>query len=45
MAGEVAGWEGRRAFGECRPGVAGVEDKGVLNALLDILLAASFATV
>jgi hypothetical protein len=45
MTGEVAGCEGRRAFGECCPGVAGVEDKGVYNVLLDGLLAASFATL
>lgn len=44
MTGEVAGWEGRRAFGECSPDVAGVEDKDVFNVLLDGLLAASFAT-
>jgi hypothetical protein len=44
MTGEVAGCEGRRAFGEWSPGVAGVEDKGVFNVLLDGLLAVSFAT-
>ena len=44
MTGEVAGCEGRRAYGECCPGVAGVEDKGVFNVLLDGLLAVSCAT-
>lgn len=34
--GEVAACEGRRVEGECRFGVAGAEDMGVLIALLEV---------
>lgn len=43
--GEVAGCDGRLAFGEGSPGVAGVEERGVLKPLLEGLLAASLAIV